>query len=66
MEWIKLNKENLPEGEILAANFKVDTYGYKEKIIGYLYVNNDNVECDGGEILENCTHYIDINNFDLK
>ena len=65
MNWIEI-PDNIPEGEVLAANFKPRTYGYKEKNIGYLQLEgNGTVTCDGeGCILENCTHYIDINKFD--
>jgi len=67
MEWIKLNKEKLPELEVLAANFKFQTFGYKEKCIGYLYLNNNGeIICENNhELLGGCTHYIPINDFDL-
>lgn len=63
MEWIEIDKNNLPKWEILAGNFDPDTNGYKEKLIGYLYLNGaGNVICDSDEtMLKNCTHYIDIN-----
>lgn len=63
MKWLKIDFNNLPEGEVLAANFNKDTYGYREKIIGYL-VADDICENDY-EILENCTHYIDLKKYDL-
>lgn len=68
MKWIELNHKQLPNKEVLAANFKKGTYGYKEKILGYLYNDNkDNmIKCDSDvEILKNCTHYIDLNLYDL-
>ena len=62
MEWTKLNIEDLPENEVLAGNFKKGTYGYKEKLIGYLSDNIDYITCENeNELLNNCTHYIDIN-----
>ena len=60
MEWIKL------EIEVLAANFKKSSYGYKEKNMGYLYKEGLMICCDGDELLENCTHYIDINKHDIE
>lgn len=69
MEWIQIDKNNLPEGEVLAANFKPKTYGYKEKLLGYLSHDeqNDSTTCESNnEVLENCTHYIPINDFDIK
>ena len=66
MEWILIDKSNLPEGEILAANFKPRTYGYKEKLLGYLHITGDSITCENeNEVLGNCTHYIDLNKFDL-
>ena len=67
MKWIEINKSNIPENEVLAANFEKNTYGYKEKIIGYLSKNdNDFIDCENdNQLLENATHYVDINTFDL-
>jgi hypothetical protein len=66
MEWIKIDKDNLPEGEVLAGNFEPNTHGYKEKLVGYLYTNGKgNVTCVVSEIILNyCTHYININDYD--
>lgn len=65
MEWILLNIDELPSGEVLAGNFKVKTHGYKEKLIGYLGKDGDNIICDDGNTeLHNCTHYINIHDFD--
>jgi len=72
MEWIELNKNRLPEKEVLAANFLPGTHGYKEKLLGYLHLakNQDSkkyIVCESEyEVLLNCTHYIDINSFDLN
>lgn len=68
MNWIKININKLPKGEVLAANFKPYSYGYKEKLIGYLSVTDEgNVDCeDDYTMLSDCTHYIPINDFDLK
>ena len=65
MNWIKLEIGTLPEGEILCANFAKGTYGYREKIIGYAFDNDDTISCEGNELLENCTHYIDLNKYDI-
>lgn len=68
MEWIKIDTNNLPEGEVLAANFAPRTYGYKEKVIGYLsqLEGEPRAQCESeNEILENCTHYIPINDFNI-
>jgi hypothetical protein len=66
MEWIELDKNNLPKVEVLAANFVPKTFGYKEKTIGFLSLKHDDVECENMyEILGGCSHYIDINKFDL-
>lgn len=67
MNWIKIDLENLPTGIVLAANFKEDTFGYKDKMIGYIYLYDDGLLCceSDREVLENVTHYIDINKFDL-
>lgn len=67
MNWEKINTANLPEGEVLAANFKAGTYGYTEKLLGYLHMDGDVICCENdNEVLENCTHYIDINKHDIK
>jgi hypothetical protein len=66
MEWIKIDKNNLPADEILAANFMPFTYGYKEKLLGTLHIEDDTIICESdNEQLENCTHYIPINTYDL-
>jgi len=68
MEWTVLDKEKIPQGEILAANFKPKSYGYKEKLLGYLYYDEteEMITCESGsEVLENCTHYIDLSKYDI-
>ena len=66
MEWKKIDANNLPDFEVMAANFEPGTYGYKEKIIGYLGVSGGVIQCEReGEILSNCTHFIDINQYDI-
>ena len=68
MEWIEIkDKNNLPEEEVLAANFAKGTFGYKEKIVGYLDLINDHghivVICCGERIiLSDITHYIKLQN----
>lgn len=66
--WIKIDLENLPEHDVLAANFKARTYGYKEKCIGYLTANDEGMaSCENEyELLEGVTHYIDINKHDVE
>lgn len=66
MNWIKIDLENLPTGIVLAANFEEFTFGYKEKMIGSVSQYNGVVVCENDyDILDNVTHYIDINKFDL-
>lgn len=68
MKWQKIDPNKIESlGEVLAANFKLNTYGYREKLIGYLHVNNHGVVCceNEHEILENVTHYIDMSRFDV-
>lgn len=66
MEWIKIDTDNLPKHEVLCANFEPRTYGYREKLIGYLSNENGDISCESeSEMLEGCTHFIDINKFDL-
>ena len=65
--WEKLDKNKLPKGEVLAANFKPGTYGYKEKCLGSLYLKYDEIICENEhEELGGCTHYIDIHKFDIQ
>jgi len=67
MEWKLIDKNNLPKEEVLAGNFGPRTYGYEEKLIGCLYISGSGSICcndDDGQVLGDCTHYIDINNYD--
>ena len=66
MEWKVIDKNNLPKGEVLAGNFEPGTEGYKEKLIGYLFITGaGHVSCgDDVMLLTKCTHYVDINNYD--
>lgn len=71
MKWIELDYTNLPNNLVLAANFEEGTPAYRYKLLGYVYNEEDTEEvvCMYGfgiDHLNNCTHYIDINNFDLK
>ena len=67
MEWIKIDENNLPEKEVLAANFKARTYGYKEKVIGYLQNDSGDIICESeSEVLGGCTHYIDLGRYDIE
>jgi hypothetical protein len=67
MEWLKIDKENLPKDEVLAANFILNTYGYKEKLLGYFHIENNIIICENeNEQLENCSHYIPIHTFDIN
>jgi len=65
MHWIEINKTNLPKGEVLSANFNPFSYGYKEKLLGFLYIEKGIVIASNkNEVLENCTHFIDIHKHD--
>ena len=63
MHWIKVTKENLPGKEVLALNYMKNTYGFKEKLLGYIYVDDESTSgfaCeDEGQILQSVTHFID-------
>lgn len=68
MEWLPIDINNLPKGEVLAANFKSRSYGFREKLVGHLHINEvlDVVTCTAEDtILYDCTHYIDIHKFDI-
>ncbi len=68
MKWIEIDKTNLPKCEVIAANFKPNSYGYKEKVLGYLSLLEDGeVVCESdSEMIGNCTHYFDINKYDVE
>jgi len=68
MEWQKIDVNKLPKEEILCANFKRGTRGYKEKMIGYAskFINGK-IQCSNEtETLIDVTHFIDINKFDVE
>ena len=68
MQWIAVDENNLPEHEVLAANFMPDTFGYQEKMIGWIDKDNRDgyvFATSENERLDHVTHYIDINKFDL-
>jgi hypothetical protein len=61
MVWQVIDKNNIPKGEVLAANFNYGTRGYNEKIIGYL---GDDLVCENEhEVLNNCSHYIKLHEY---
>ena len=65
MQWKPIIENNLPDECVLAANFKPYTYGYQEKLVSYLGRNEEGIYCDSEyEILENCTHYIELDKYD--
>lgn len=67
IDWLKIDRENLPENEVLAACFEKGEYGYGEKIVGYLHQDGGAIVCENdGESLGYITHYIDIHKFDVK
>ena len=71
MEWIKIDKDNLPKHKVLGACFDRNNNDYyKRKALGVLYQYMDGtITLDGADdyccFIENPTHYIDINKFDL-
>lgn len=65
-EWIPIDKDNLPEGEVLAACFDKTKDAYKRKVIGEIEIWERRICCRGDmPYLINCTHYIDINKYDI-
>lgn len=65
MHWLPIDPDNLPEGEVLAARFNGDGYNFKQ--LGFLHINDRGlINCHKHKsVLANCTHYIDINKFDI-
>lgn len=60
MEWIEIDKNNLPRHEVLASNGE-------DFIVGYLKILLGEVICETDEqIVVNCTHFIDIHKFKPK
>ncbi len=62
MHWKGIDRDNLPEGEVLALNLTPKTYGYKDYILGYLDFDiKDAIICTNEfESLTNCTHFMEI------
>lgn len=61
-----LDVNNLPQEEVVAANFKPRTMGFKEVLVGWLYYEEDIVSCrDEYQELLNVTHYMPIRDIDL-
>jgi addiction module HigA family antidote len=69
MNWIKIDPDNLPKGEVLAINLEYHDFpehqrlDYGQKAVGYLDYDNRHIWCldSFGEILiSDCTHYIEI------
>lgn len=55
----------MPKNEVLCANFKQGTRGYKEKMIGYVSKFLNKIQCSNEtETLIDATHFIDIDKFD--
>lgn len=67
MKWIKIDKENLPEGEVLATCLDAYDGEYEKLLIGRLELNDTDVECVGsrGAYLFYATHYIDPKNIEM-
>jgi len=67
MEWIPIDPDKLPVGEVLAANFKVGSLDYREKLVGYMGSEDGDIFCESdAALLPDVTHYIDINKFGIK
>jgi len=67
MKWIEIDKDDLPDKTVLAANFISGTYGYKEKLIGCLSLDIEDIICENErEVLGGCSHYIDLDKFDIE
>lgn len=65
MEWIKIEENNLPKGNVLCTNFDIDNPLYKEKIYGTVSFNYGIIWCKTNIGRLDVTHYIDIDKFDL-
>lgn len=78
MEWIKIDKDNLPSGSVLAANFTKGSDCYKNKLYGDLNIDEDDnsIYCFCDNLRGGCntceykltgvTHYIDIDKIDIE
>lgn len=68
--WHELDEDFVPEGKVLAANFRKGTYRYGEKLVGYLVVggfDHEGILCSSEEeVLLNVTHWIDIDSYDIE
>lgn len=66
MKWLSIKEHGIPEGEVLAGNFTPGSYGYKEKLVGYIIENKDgSIVCDSEETqLQGVTHFIYIHQHD--
>jgi hypothetical protein len=66
MNWEPINKDNLPDGWVLAACFDKESKNNRQKSIGSLYLWNGLIcLCDDEYTIHGVTHYIDIDKFDL-
>ena len=61
LTWKPIDKDNLPSGELLVKNGR-DEYmvGLLSKLLDMVFCQNHHAE------IRNCTHYIDLKNFDAK
>lgn len=65
MKWVKLTENNIPSHEVLCGNFNKGTFGYKEKLIGYVIFDGEEFYCDNDtDSLGDVSHYIDIHDFE--
>jgi len=65
--WIPIEVNKLPAGEVLAANFNPGTFGYKEKLVGTLSLDDreDTIICeDENTQLKNCSHFVAVHDYD--
>ena len=65
MKWKRIDPDNLPEGEVLAACFEENYMFFQSKMIGRLEKYMWRVDCfENDNVLPNVTHYIDIHDQD--
>jgi len=63
MIWKKIDPENLPKGEVVAANFKEANYWYLKKLLGKIYVDTYGAYCKSDtEVSVYVTHYHELPN----
>lgn len=61
MHWRKIDPQNLPEKQVLAANFQKGSYSFRYKLVGRLFSEDNQVWCQTDfQSLEHGTHYVDI------